>query len=75
MYDFGIRQPHTGYRVAYRQQETNYCPGCGQSQWIIGRATAECAGCGTALPLVAGAVLGTGLFRSRGLSEFSPLAA
>lgn len=27
------------------------CPGCGLSNWHIGRVSAECAGCGTALPL------------------------
>ncbi len=61
MYDFGIRNALTGYRVAYRPHETNHCPGCGNSHWMIGRMTAECAFCGTALPLVAGANFGTGL--------------
>ena len=75
MYNFGISQPHTGYRIAYRQHEANHCPGCGQSQWMIGRMTAECAHCGTALPLHGGGSFGTGLIRSRGLSEFRPLAA
>lgn len=27
------------------------CPGCAKSQWSIGRATADCAFCHTALPL------------------------
>lgn len=27
------------------------CPGCGRSHWLIGRATAECGFCATALPL------------------------
>lgn len=40
-----------GYYIMYRDQETNYCPGCGRSQWHIGRMMAECAFCGTALPL------------------------
>lgn len=75
MYNFGIRQPQTGYRIAYRQEEANHCPGCGQSQWILGRMTAECACCGTALPLRVGGSFGYGLFRSRGLSGFRPLAA
>jgi hypothetical protein len=35
----------------YIRNETNYCPGCGRTHWMIGRATAECAFCGTALPL------------------------
>jgi len=28
------------------------CPGCGRSHWHIGRQVAECAWCGTALPMV-----------------------
>jgi hypothetical protein len=63
MYDFGIRNALTGYRVAYRLHEANHCPGCGKSQWIIGRVTAECAFCGTALPLVGGANFSSGLVR------------
>jgi hypothetical protein len=31
--------------------ETNHCPGCGRSQWLVGRITAECAFCHSALPL------------------------
>ena len=42
-----------GYYTIYREQEVNHCPGCGRSQWIIGRQTAECAYCSTALPLEA----------------------
>jgi hypothetical protein len=40
-----------GYAPIYRQNMVNLCPGCGQAQWFIGRITAECAFCGTALPL------------------------
>ncbi len=40
-----------GYSPLYRDGEVNRCPGCGQCQWIIGRITAECAFCATALPL------------------------
>lgn len=40
-----------GYAVAYRDGETNRCPGCGRQQWYIGRIMAECAFCLTALPL------------------------
>ena len=39
-----------GYHVVYRQHETNYCPGCGRSQWLLGRRSAECGFCATALP-------------------------
>lgn len=40
-----------GYHIVYRDQETNHCPGCGRAHWHIGRLMAECAFCGTALPL------------------------
>jgi hypothetical protein len=39
------------YLPLYREGEVNRCPGCWRSQWLIGRSTAECAYCGTALPL------------------------
>ena len=35
----------------YRFGETNHCPGCGRTHWLIGRRLAECAFCATALPL------------------------
>ena len=40
-----------GYHVVYREHEVNHCPGCGRTQWLIGRVSAECAFCATALPL------------------------
>lgn len=40
-----------GYHAVYRDGETNNCPGCGRTNWIIGRSSAECAFCATALPL------------------------
>lgn len=39
-----------GYHVSYRRHEPNACPGCGRSQWLVGRVSAECAFCATALP-------------------------
>lgn len=42
-----------GYHLFYRDGEKNNCPGCGRSHWHIGRIMAECAFCGTALPLEA----------------------
>lgn len=42
---------HHGYLPVYHEGEVNRCPGCWRSQWLIGRSTAECAFCGTALPL------------------------
>lgn len=40
-----------GYVPIYRLGEIIHCPGCGMSQWIIGRIMAECAFCATAVPL------------------------
>lgn len=39
-----------GYFAAYRRDQVNHCPGCGRSHWWIGRVSAECAFCKTALP-------------------------
>jgi PilZ domain len=40
-----------GHHIVYRAHESNHCPGCGRSNWHIGRVTAECGFCGTAVPL------------------------
>jgi hypothetical protein len=40
-----------GHHIVYRTNESNHCPGCGRSQWYIGRISAECGFCGTAVPL------------------------
>jgi hypothetical protein len=40
-----------GYHAVYHDGEVNHCPGCGRTHWLIGRMSAECAFCGTALPL------------------------
>lgn len=40
-----------GYHAVYRENEVNHCPGCGRTHWLLGRQTAECAFCATALPL------------------------
>src|SRR6476646_4687326 len=49
--DTTYRPAARGYHAVYREQEVNHCPGCGRTQWIIGRVSAECAFCATALPL------------------------
>jgi hypothetical protein len=41
-------------RPVYREDEANHCPGCGRSQWLIGRFSSECAFCATVLPLQEG---------------------
>jgi hypothetical protein len=48
-----------GHHIVYRANESNHCPGCGRSQWYIGRVSAECGFCGTAVPLAEASVLET----------------
>lgn len=62
----GVHDPAVrGYHVAYRADQVNHCPGCGRSHWHIGRVSAECGFCGTALPLTDRMTVGAGLFRPR----------
>ena len=65
-----------GYHVVYRGNQVNHCPGCGRSHWYVGRLSAECGFCGTALPLVESMSTGAGLFVSRGggLGDFATAA-
>lgn len=51
-----------GYHAVYREGEVNHCPGCGRSQWIIGRFSAECGFCATALALADTGLMGVGLY-------------
>jgi hypothetical protein len=37
--------------LVYRANEINYCPACNRTHWYLGRSTAECAFCSTAIPL------------------------
>ena len=53
---FGIQGAMKRYSFMYHDGDTNHCPGCGHSHWHIGRATAECANCGTALAAGRGVV-------------------
>ena len=46
--------PRSSPMPLYRENTINACPGCGQSQWFIGRVMAQCACCETALPLAHG---------------------
>jgi hypothetical protein len=40
-----------GHHIVYRSNTLNHCPGCGRSQWYVGRISAECGFCATAVPL------------------------
>jgi hypothetical protein len=42
--------------LTYRPGQTNRCPGCSGMHWHVGRQTAECAFCSTALPIADPAV-------------------
>lgn len=45
------RAEERGYCILYQPDVVNHCPGCGRSHWFVGRASAECAFCFTAIPL------------------------
>ena len=51
---------HRGYCVAYHEDAVNHCPGCGRTHWYVGRFSAECGFCATALPLAAATSRGAG---------------
>jgi len=48
---FALDLSDRGYHVLFHRDEANRCPGCGNSRWLVGRVTAECASCGSGLPL------------------------
>jgi hypothetical protein len=48
---FAASLAQRGHHILYRVNAENHCPGCGRSQWYIGRISAECGFCGTAVPL------------------------
>ena len=48
---FAASLAQRGHHLVYRANESNHCPGCGRSHWYIGRVSAECGFCGTAIPL------------------------
>jgi len=48
---FAATLAHRGHHIVYRANSDNHCPGCGRSHWLIGRMSAECGFCGTAVPL------------------------
>ena len=44
---------NAGYVLVYHPGCINFCPGCARTHWHVGRHSAECAFCMTALPLAA----------------------
>lgn len=51
-----VRQPRPQVPLYY-PGETNRCPGCGRTHWIVGRFSVECAFCSAAMMLADGEVL------------------
>ena len=49
--EFEVDPSARGHHVVYRLNESNRCPGCGRTHWYVGRITAECGFCGTAVAL------------------------
>jgi hypothetical protein len=49
--------------AVYRPENPDPCPACGGRQWLVGRVSAECASCATALPLIDAGKTGAGLIR------------
>lgn len=39
------------YQTYYRPGAVTYCPGCQGTQWWVGRFSAECARCHTAIEM------------------------
>ncbi len=60
-----------GYQPLYHLDIVNRCPGCGKSHWHVGRFSAECAHCETALPL---AMVATQPMQPRFTEHFSKTA-
>ena len=50
-----------GYQLLYRPGEVNHCPACGRTHWYVGRLSAECAFCSTAVALADTGMTGVGL--------------
>lgn len=61
-----VRLPRAHIAGRYRGDGTDRCPNCDRSQWIIGRSTAECAFCSTAIPLAEATRSAAPRFRCRG---------
>lgn len=52
-----------GYHIEYRGDGTDRCPGCGRQHFHIGRMSAECAFCQTAMS-ISGSTSSGGIFTS-----------
>ena len=70
-HDPGLR----GYCVVYRENQVNHCPGCGRTHWYVGRFSAECGFCATALPLADASLRGPGTHSRNVRPNFTQLQA
>lgn len=61
-----------GYAALYRHGQINHCPGCGRTQWYVGRVSAECGFCATALQLQDASARGDSAIRTRNSRPVSP---
>jgi hypothetical protein len=50
-----------GLQLLYHPGELNRCPGCGRTNWYVGRTLAECGFCGTAMALADTGLTGIGM--------------
>ena len=64
-----------GYCVVYRENQINHCPGCGRTHWYVGRFSAECGFCATALPLAEASMRGGGTHSRNFRSGYGELQA
>ena len=64
-----------GYSVVYRENQVNHCPGCGRTHWYVGRFSAECGFCATALPLAEASLRGSGTHMRNPRPRFTQLQA
>ena len=53
--DFSRTPARRGFVPLYHADTINHCPACTRTHWHIGRSTAECAFCETAIPLAVSA--------------------
>jgi uncharacterized protein (DUF983 family) len=60
---FRVDPASRGFHAVYHPGEVNHCPGCGRTHWYVGRLSAECGFCGTALALAETGMTGAGLFQ------------
>ena len=68
---FALNPAQRGFAPIYRENAVNHCPGCGRTHWYVGRISAECSFCATALPLSEASVRMNGRHVSDNRSVFA----